>query len=74
MNKRRKKESSLHYIAKGMAVFGRDLALDTAGELLDLGMGALVGLGTLGSFTPPVGEANPRRRGTRPQMQRRRTR
>jgi len=49
-------------IAKDIGDFGKDFVLDTAGELLDLGLGTLVGLGTFGLHTHKAGEFNPRRR------------
>ena len=52
------------HIAKKAGIFGRDLALDAAGELLDLGVGTLAGLGTFGFYSPQPGEFNPRRSST----------
>jgi len=49
------------HIAKQAVIFSRDLALDTAGELFDLGVGTLASLGTFGFYTPQPGEFNPRR-------------
>ena len=67
MNKVRRRSgqgSSLGSIVKEVGNFGKDFVLDTAGELLDLGLGTLTGLGTFGIHTHKVGEFNPRQRRT----------
>ena len=61
-------------ITKQIGIFGKDLALDTAGELLDLGVGTLTGLSTLGFYTSQPGEFNPRRRNAPTQQGARRKR
>jgi len=75
MNKDRRKGqgSSMGSIARDIGDFGKDFVLDTAGELLDLGLGTLVGLGTFGLHTHKAGEFNPRRRATSVQSRRRRS-
>ncbi|MBI4295201.1 MAG: hypothetical protein HY669_03440 [Chloroflexi bacterium] len=60
MRRDRKKESSLRYVARGVGTFGKDMALDAGGELLDLCIGTLAGLGTFGVAEIELGEFNPR--------------
>lgn len=75
MNRERKRTgqgSGLGSIVKEVGDFGKDFVLDTAGELLDLGLGTLVGLGTFGLHTHKTGEFNPRRRATSVQSRGRR--
>jgi hypothetical protein len=61
MNQKKKGEN-MPGMAKRAALFSKDIALDAAGELLDLGVGTLVGLGTLGTCITEPGEFNPRRK------------
>jgi len=70
--KRVEKGSGLGSIAREVGDFGKDFVLDTAGELLDLGLGTLVGLGTFGLYTHKLGDFNPRRRATSVQLRGRR--
>lgn len=59
---KRQRKNNPYHIAREVGVFAKDLALDAAGELLDLGLCTLAGVSTLGLHRPAYGEFNFRRK------------